>query len=269
MRSPQSRSQGHCNHASLPASDVPVRAILTFHSIDDRDSVLSCSPHYFSLLLESLAAHDIPLCDLAAVLDPDTRAGVAITFDDGMRSVLQHALPVLREHAAPAHVFVATGAIESTAGWPRGEAGIPAYEMLNWGELEQLQAAGVYIESHTHSHPDMRTLAATQMQDECEQADTLIERRLGRRPCFFAYPFGYHNPQVRDFARGRYQGTVTTELRPLGRDEDLAALPRLDSYYLRSAWRIQHLDSVAVRGWLALRNVLRTLRGSQCTAACR
>jgi peptidoglycan/xylan/chitin deacetylase (PgdA/CDA1 family) len=246
-----------------------MRAILTFHSIDDRDSVLSYSPSCFSLLLESLDANNIPVCDLATILHPGTRAGVAITFDDGMRSVVQNALPVLRDHAAPAHVFVATRAIDGDGRWPQDDEGLPAYAMLNWDELEQLQAAGIYIESHTHTHPDMRTLQEAQMQAECEQADTLIEQRLGRRPCFFAYPYGYHNTEVRAFARARYHGTVTTELRTLDRDEDCAALPRLDSYYLRSAWRIRHLDSVTVRGWLALRNVLRNIRGSQCAASCR
>jgi peptidoglycan/xylan/chitin deacetylase (PgdA/CDA1 family) len=246
-----------------------VRAILTFHSIDDRDSVLSYSPYHFSLLLESLKANNIPVCDLATLLDPATRAGVAITFDDGMRSVLQNALPVLRDHAAPAHVFVTTRAIDSGCSWPQDEGGIAPYEMLGWGDLEQLQAGGVCIESHTHSHPDMRSLEQAQMQAECEQADLLIEQRLGRRPRFFAYPFGYHNPQVRDFARAHYQATLTTELRTLARHEDSAALPRLDSYYLRSAWRIRHLDTATVRGWLALRNVLRNIRGSQCAAACR
>jgi peptidoglycan/xylan/chitin deacetylase (PgdA/CDA1 family) len=209
------------------------------------------------------------VCDLATLLDPHTRAGVAITFDDGMRTVFENALPVLRDHGAQAHVFVATGAIDSNSRWPRGEPGIPAYEMLSWDELEQLQAAGIHIESHTHSHPDMRSLTTAQMQDECDRADTLIEQRLGQRPRFFAYPFGYHDPLVRDFARARYPGTVTTELRPLGRQEDSAALPRLDSYYLCSGWRIRHLDSVPVRRWLALRNVLRNLRGSQCAADCR
>lgn len=246
-----------------------MRAILTFHSIDERDSVLSYSPNHFSLLLQALATQDIRVTDLATVLDPDTQHAVALTFDDGMRSVLQHALPVLRDHGVPAHVFVATRAIDGDGGWPQGGNGMPDYEMLNWDELGQLQDGGIFVESHTHTHPDMRTLTVAQMQDECEQADNLIEQRLGQRPRFFAYPFGYHNPLVRDFARQRYQGTVTTELRPLGRDEDRAALPRLDSYYLRSPWRIRHLDSLPVRGWLALRNQLRTARGSQCRAQCR
>jgi peptidoglycan/xylan/chitin deacetylase (PgdA/CDA1 family) len=245
-----------------------MRAILTFHSIDEKDSVISCSPRYFSMLLDALAAKDIPVLDLDTLVHPDTRRGVAITFDDGMQSVCRNALPVLRDHGATAHVFVATGAIEGADRWPADDYSIPDYDMLNWDELATLHEAGIAIESHTHSHPDMRTLSAQQMLDDCERADILIRERLGRRPAWFAYPYGYHNQAVRDFARNRYRGTVTTELRPLGAREDSAALPRLDSYYLRSDWRIRHFDTLPVTAYLATRNFLRNIRGSQCAAGC-
>lgn len=246
-----------------------MRAILTFHSIDDRDSVLSCSPRYFSMLLDVLAARDIPVLDLDALLAPGTRQGVAITFDDGMRSVYRNALPALIDHGATAHVFVATGAIGSPDRWPAGDNSIPDYDMLDWDELAALHAAGIAIECHTHTHPDMRTLSVQQMSDECGQADALIAQRLGRQPGWFAYPFGYHNREVRDFARTRYRGTVTTELRPLKTREDNAALPRLDSYYLRSDWRIRHIGSPLVSAYLTARNHLRNVRGSQCAARCK
>jgi len=245
-----------------------MRAILTFHSIDERDSVLSCSPRYLAVLLQALAERDIPVLDLATLLQPQTARGIALTFDDGMRSVLDNALPVLRDHDAPAHIFIATSAIGAAAGWPRDAAGIPAYDMLDWDGVSSLQAGGVMIEAHTHSHPDLRTLSGARMKEECDRADAEIEQRTGRRPCFFAYPFGYHNTAVREVARQRYVATVTTELRPLGMREDPAALPRLDSYYLRSDWRMRHLGSGRLRAWLALRNLLRTLKGSQCAADC-
>jgi peptidoglycan/xylan/chitin deacetylase (PgdA/CDA1 family) len=140
--------------------------------------------------------------------------------------------------------------------------------MLSWHELETLQAGGIRIESHTHSHPDMRTLPVEKMEAECEQADSLIEQRLGRRPRYFAYPYGYHDRTVREFAGNRYAGTVTTELRPLDADSDMAALPRLDSYYLQTPGMIRNLDTLRVRGYLALRNILRNWRGSQCRANC-
>ena len=134
--------------------------------------------------------------------------------------------------------------------------------------IQRLQGAGIRIESHTHNHPDMRTLSMEQMEAECVQADSLIEQRLGRRPRYFAYPFGYHNRAARDFAGNRYSGTVTTELRPLHKQVDCAALPRLDSYYLQSEGMIRNIESPRVRCYLAARNVLRNLRGSQCRAGC-
>ena len=247
-----------------------MRAILTFHSIDDRGSVLSFSPRHFRLLLDSLAAKDIPVLDLETLLHPDSPQGVALTFDDGMKSVYRNALPALAEHGVRAHLFAATAATEQDKPWPRQPSpGIPHFEMLDWNELEKLHAAGVFIEGHTHSHPDMRTLSVAQMEDECGRADDSIERNLGRRPEYFAYPFGYHNREVRDFARQRYRGTVTTELRRLGDTEDTAALPRLDTFYLQSDIRIGHIDSSLLAGYLGTRNLLRNIKGSQCRAGCK
>lgn len=245
-----------------------MRAIFTFHSIDDKGSVISCQPQYFSMLLEQLDARSIPVLDLGALLKPETRKGVAITFDDGMKSVYLNALPVIREHGVPAHIFLATNAVNNNKPWHAGADGGPVFDMLSWTELEKLREGGVFIESHTHTHPDMRALTAVQMADECDRADNIIEERLGRRPEYLAYPFGFHNRVAREFSRKRYKGTVTTELRYLGESEDNAALPRLDMYYLQSVRRIRSIDSLTLRGYLALRNLLRTVKGSQCVADC-
>ena len=245
-----------------------MRAILTFHSIDDSGSVLAYRPRLFSTLLQQLGKLGIPVLDLDTLLAPATKHGIAITFDDGMQSVHRHALPALMEHNAPAHLFVATGAIGSETPWPLNPCDGHTFPMLSWEELEALQAGGVRIESHTHNHPDMRTLPVDRMEAECDQADSLIEQRLGRRPRYFAYPYGYHNRSVREFAGKRYTGTVTTELRSLGVNNDMAALPRLDSYYLQTHGMIRNLDTLRVRGYLALRNTMRNWRGSQCRSNC-
>jgi peptidoglycan/xylan/chitin deacetylase (PgdA/CDA1 family) len=222
----------------------------------------------FGVLLKTLHDKQIPVHDLDTLLDPQTRRGVALTFDDGMRSVYEAALPVLREYAVPAHVFITTGAIDQDQPWPVQPADIPSFDMLNWNQLEVLQDAGVLIESHTHSHPDMRTLNKEQMEQECAAADDAIEQRLGRRPKYFAYPFGYHNAKARAVAARLYRGAVTTELRELGSGEDRAALPRLDSYYLQAETRIRGIDSALMKAYFIFRSRLRTLRGSQCTPAC-
>jgi peptidoglycan/xylan/chitin deacetylase (PgdA/CDA1 family) len=240
-----------------------MRAILTFHSIDDSGSVLSFPPRTFANLLEALHRAGLPVCDLDTLLAPATRHGVALSFDDGMRSVFTHALPILRDHAAAAHVFLTTGAVGGNNRWATQPAYAPSFGMLNWDEIEKLQLAGVRVESHTHSHPDLRDLDDRSIAAECSEADRIIEERLGRRPQYFAYPYGYRNAHTLDYARNRYRASVTTELRELQGKEDPAALPRLDSYYLRAPWVFRRLDAALPRVYLALRGALRKLRGSE------
>jgi len=243
-----------------------MKAIITFHSIDPSGSVLSYPPDLFAELFVALDKSGLSIVGLHQLLDDDVERAVTITFDDGMRSVYTNALPVLRDFDAPAHLFLTTGPIGKPGTWP-DENGIgPNFQMLGWAEIEKLHAAGVSIEGHTDSHPDMRTLSETQMSDQCEDADRRIEERLGRRPEFFAYPFGYHNAAARDYARNRYTASVTTELGILEATYDTAAIPRLDSYYLRSRWLMRDIQSAQARTYFRLRSMLRNLRGSQCPA---
>ena len=240
-----------------------MKAIITFHSIDDSGSVLSYPTKAFASLLGALDKSGLPVLGLDDLLLPETDQGITITFDDGMRSLYKQALPVLRDHAKPAHLYLTTGSVGKNNRWPTQPEAAPGFDMLTWQEIEQLHAAGIFIDSHTHSHPDMRKLDEQAMQQECETADLLIEERLGRRPQYFAYPYGYKNESVCSFARHRYKATVTTELKTLGSDEDFATLPRLDSYYLQSAWMQNNLDSSLSGAYLSLRGWLRTLRGTQ------
>ena len=185
-----------------------MRAILTFHSIDDTGSVLSYPPKTFDRLLLALQRSGIPLLDLDTLLRPQTKTGVALTFDDGMRSVFTEALPILRSHSAPAHVFLTTGVVGMTNRWPSQPAAAPLFEMLRWREIEALQQCrdphrGAYGESH----PDLRQLSDDALRAECERADETIASILGVRPRYFAYPYGLNDTRVRSFARERYVGS--------------------------------------------------------------
>jgi len=246
-----------------------MRAILTFHSIDNKGSVISYPPDAFKKLLASLSRKNIPIVDLDTLIKPDTKSGVALTFDDGMQSVFKHAMPVIKDHNACAHVYVTTSAVNNDNPWPKQPTDIPSFKMLTWDEMAEMYKNNIYTENHTHTHPNFRQLTLQQMQDECGKSDDIIEAHLGRRPKHFAYPFGYHNTVARNFARDRYTTTVTTELKPFSNSSDLAAIPRLDSYYLQSDWFIHNIDSLLVKGYLSLRNKLRNIKGSQNKADCK
>jgi peptidoglycan/xylan/chitin deacetylase (PgdA/CDA1 family) len=236
-----------------------MKAILTFHSIDDSGSVLSFPQAAFASLLEGLTSSGVPLVSLDRLLETGSARGIAITFDDGIESLYSSALPVLRSYAVPAHLFLTTASVGTDNRWPGQPGAAPAFDMLSWDQVARLYAAGIRIESHSHRHPDLRTLDSAGILEECEQADRLIERRLGRRPAYFAYPYGYFDDRVCDCVRGRYDAAVTTDLRAMKTREDPARLPRIDSYYLRQEWLRRRWGSVPFRGYLSLRRMLRKL----------
>lgn len=238
-----------------------MKAVITFHSIEDDRSVISYPKAAFQDFVDSLAKSKIPCVPLDRLLDPTTQSGVALTFDDGMESVFNNALPVLKDHAVPAHIFLTSDVVGKTNEWPGNPPLAPKYPMMSWNQIEACHAAGVHIDAHTATHPDMRKLNHDGLLHECESSDSAIGQRLGRRPRYFAYPYGLSDERVRAFMRDRYEASFTTELRTLSHGDDPAALPRLDSYFLQSPITYRRLSANSTQYYLRLRNLIRTLRG--------
>lgn len=238
-----------------------MKAILTFHSIDDGGTVLSFPPETFARMIEQILEGGVNICGLDQLLSPDTDNALAITFDDGMRSVYENALPVLKAANVPSHLYLTTGYVGGKNNWPTQPDGAPPFDMINWRELEACVNAGMQIESHTVSHPNLCNLNQEQIEEECETADLRIEEQFGRRPKHFAYPYGIYDSRVADIVGQKYQSCVTTALLPLGQKVKTAELPRLDSYYLQKRRDYRNFFSPTAGGYLRLRHGLRVLRG--------
>jgi peptidoglycan/xylan/chitin deacetylase (PgdA/CDA1 family) len=236
-----------------------MRAVITFHSIDDLPGPLSYFPAGLEAMLDALAEAEIPILPLDRLLAGEN--GVSLTFDDGISTVFSTAMPILRERQLPAHVFVITKWVGGDNRWPGQPAESTPFKLMDWSQLEALRSAGFQIEAHTASHPDLRALSDAEIDAEMEEADTQIESRLGRRPRFFAYPYGYHDERVRSLAAKRYDGSFTTKLDYLAVGADLSALPRLDSHYLRSPNLVRGLPGRPAHAYIGLRRALRRLRG--------
>ncbi len=97
--------------------------VLCYHSIDDSGSLVSVSPAIFRSQMEWLARSRfevIPLSEAVQYLadgKKPTRPVVAITFDDGYRSLIDHALPQLEAHGFSATVFLVTGCMGGRSKW--------------------------------------------------------------------------------------------------------------------------------------------------------
>ncbi len=236
-----------------------MRAILTFHSIDDSGSVLSYPVGAFARLMTTIAESGMPVIELDNLWS--SPSGIVITFDDGMQSVRKSALPVLRDLGFPSHLFLATGVVGGDNYWPTQPASAPKMPMMTWDDIEQCRQAGMHIESHTHLHPDMRTLTDSEIEQECETADSEILAHTGRTPRHFAYPYGYFDDRVANTISKYYTFAVTTKMAFVNKDRHVAAkLPRLDAYYFKSSLVRSNPFGPVSRSYLTLRRLLREVR---------
>ena len=120
-------------------------------------------------------------------------AAISFTFDDGLRSQVDWALPIFEELGFKVTFFVIAGQLE-----------------VGWDKWRAIAARGHEIGNHSLTHP-LGGLPAVRDDDSLEHeivaGARLITEKLGHPPVSFAYPFNKRNAQVRAVAR-RYHPVV-------------------------------------------------------------
>lgn len=183
--------------------------ILCYHAIEPGwPSAMAVPPDLFEL-------HCAWLARQRAVLPVDqaitrmSRGGalprgcVALTFDDGFSSLLEHALPVLLRHQLPATVFLVAETLTSGGKAVDWVDDPPPYPMstLTVEQVAEMQSAGVRFESHSYRHADLTTLSDEECVQDLRASRELLESVLGTPVRLLAYPRGRHDTRVRSAAR--------------------------------------------------------------------
>ena len=242
-----------------------MRAIITLHGVDASRSVLSLAPETLRSLIAGVRAAGHAIVPLRELLASPAPKQVALSFDDGLASVAEQALPVLREAGVQATLFLTTGHVGGHNDWAGQPSWAPKLPMMSWAQLDSLAAAGWEIQSHTVRHLDLRAQDAAALEDELCVARDEIARRFGKRPDQLAFPYGYYDERVLSAARKHYAACFTTELASLdGRSaaELARGIPRLDAYYLQPAWLQRRFGGAAFRSYLSARALARRLRAA-------
>jgi peptidoglycan/xylan/chitin deacetylase (PgdA/CDA1 family) len=156
---------------------------------------------------------------------------IMITFDDGYRDTFFKASPVLKRLGMRATAYVVSGRISGRD---------PSF--LTWPLLHALERRRIEIGSHTVAHRDMTSLSDAEMLRDLKSSRRALERKLGHRVPWLAYPFGAYDERVERLTRrAGYLLAVTTQAGTVQSARRPFALPRL---------RI--LDTTGVRGLAAL-----------------
>jgi peptidoglycan/xylan/chitin deacetylase (PgdA/CDA1 family) len=123
---------------------------------------------------------------------------IVVSFDDGYLSHYTKAMPVLK-----------------ALGWP----GVLNLEVNNVrpGDLTASQVRGLIdagweVDSHTITHPDLRTVTDSQLRQELAGSRSYLKKHFGVPADFFCYPAGRYDSRVEAAVKAAgYRAATTTQ----------------------------------------------------------
>jgi peptidoglycan/xylan/chitin deacetylase (PgdA/CDA1 family) len=176
--------------------------ILLYHSVSDDPpgwiAPFTVSPATFAAHLDMVVASGRVPLTVSQYADRRHEGTlperpVLITVDDGFADFASNALPILAERNLPSTLYVTTGALADR----HRDSVLPAAAMLRSPDLPGLEAAGVEIGAHSHTHRQLDLLPAGAVADDLSLNRDVLADTLGHPIRSFAYPHGYWRPQVR------------------------------------------------------------------------
>jgi len=236
---------------ALAAAEAPAPVgtiqVLTYHRFEHREKPPGTvvTPATFAAQMAWLAAHNMVVVKLTDALalargEAEATPAVAITADDGWRTVFTEMFPIIQRHRFPMTLFLNPPMI--------GHGG--AY--LTWAMVAEMQASGlVDIQGHTQSHPNFNVerqhrapaAYADFVRHELEDCRHALEDRLGGKVDQLAWPFGIHDDALEEAAQAAgYTSAYALGSRPVVAGSPIFAIPRSQIY---------ETDGTARFAWMA------------------
>lgn len=218
--------------AAIPSRKVGTPGvILCYHGIGHSPAPEVVSLDEFRRQLD-LLVHGFRVMSVTDLVDaigkPDDGGSlrVSVTFDDGYKGVMEHALPLLLERGLHATAYVLPGLWGRTAAWP-SEA--PASERTLWeiGDAAGWDAAGMGLGSHGMHHIDLSVASVGEIDEELVGSKVALEGVV--RPIEgFCYPWGRVSPVAQERVRAAgYRYALAGGYRRRHGPEELFALGRV------------------------------------------
>ena len=188
---------------SVIKADEPRATILLYHGLTEKTpaSMYEKRKERFYRDMEYIRDNFdvISLLELQDIIENKrtlSRNSVVITFDDGMLSNYNIAVPILKEFGFPATFFIVSD-------FPENDDWFMTWEQIK--ELSQVKKDGEYlftIGSHScsHQYPGLQNLTGAALRRELEDSKNAIDQHITPRVCTsFAVPYGILPPNQTEF----------------------------------------------------------------------
>ena len=156
------------------------------------------------------------LCRLGTPLRADNTAPLApsqqyvsVTFDDGLISFAENALPELEKRNIPAVLFAVTGMLGSVPAWKnysrKCREALDRERTLTGEQLREISQK-VLIGSHSITHPMLTELDEAEAKREIVESKRQLEALLGYPITTFCFPYGDFSEDLLRYCRdGGYE----------------------------------------------------------------
>jgi peptidoglycan/xylan/chitin deacetylase (PgdA/CDA1 family) len=237
----------------------PEITVLIYHRFgDNRYPTTNVPTDRFKEQMEYLKKNNyqvISLQDLVFSIknrQPLPDRAVVITIDDGYKSVYDVAWPILESYGYPFTVFLYVKATDKNY-----------KDILSWGEVQEMKAAGVDFQDHSYSHHRLgdwpKSMDESQyrawIREDLLKGSRVLSGQLGEKPRFFAIPYGEYNSIVLEEALSvGYEAIMSQDPGSVSLDSDLMLIPR--EPILGNEWSsIQHFEKVLHRVDMPLKDM--------------
>lgn len=225
------------NEKFTRSQEIPV---LLYHNIEGKGDF--SIPQYklkeqFSYLKNN-GYQVIPLDTFANDFSSPDQKGVVLTFDDDYPAMYRYLLPLVYEYHFPVTLFVYIDGITNGRGGG-----------LSWGDLHDLELAGVEIESHSKSHADLVALydkgdeeSEQKLFEEIYLSKRVLELYLHKEIDYFAFPYGKYNLGLIDLCKlAGYKRVFSTDYGPNILTRNNYCLRR---HHIKNSYTLEYFSSI-------------------------
>jgi len=169
---------------------------INYHAVSRQDRVR------FAQQMNTLLRHAKPIAaDHRQPLQPGQHC-VAVTFDDGLLSTLDNAIPELVQRRIPATLFVVPGLLGTVPQWTEyGRDAIGDEIIASADRLKELPCDLFTIGSHSMTHQWLPRLPEDESRTEISASRGELERLLTREIKLFSFPYGGANERLKSVCR--------------------------------------------------------------------
>lgn len=219
--------------------------ILMYHQIDlpaprgTKFRGLTVHPKSFARQMRwmhRLGYQGLSMRDLTPYLSGERTGKVfGITFDDGFRNVLTHALPVLNALGFTSTNYLVAHQLDGTNVWD-AQNNVPTQPLMSRAQACVWSQSGQEVGSHTLDHIRLPDVSEAEARTQMIESRRILCELVNQDVTAFCYPYGQFKPEhVKIAAESGYLNATTTQ-RGLASSQDSAfLLPRI------GVWRTTHL----------------------------